>query len=81
MYGRRLLIIQRELEVRNRFLSLSFQLRVILIRAINDVIDGKVNKDAGFGNDSQHAEQLCSAQLYSTSEMHVAQNKFESTQI
>ena len=55
-------------------------MRAALIRAINDVLDREINKDLGSGNDSQHAEQLCSAQLYSTSEMHVAQNKFELTQ-
>ena len=41
----------------------------------------KLNKDWGSENNLQHTEQLCSTQLYSTSEMHVAQNKFKSTQI
>ena len=64
MCSRRLLTIRRELEIRSCFLSLSLQLRAILIRAINDVIDRQVNKDSGSGNDSQHAEQLCSTQIH-----------------
>ena len=81
MCSRHILLTQRELEIRNCFLLLSLQLHTILIRAINDFVDHEVNKDWGSGKDSQHAEQLCSSQLYSTSEMHVARNKFESTQI
>ena len=79
-YEERFKDLTEETADEERQTSATLQLYANLIRGINDVLDRELNKDWRSGNDWQHAKQFCSTQLYSTSEMHVAQNKLELTQ-